>query len=270
MNNPRDLLPTAIAVARAAGELIRNPGKSARTPATTKSSATDFATHMDLASERLITSMLAARRPADGVFGEEGAARESRSGLTWVVDPIDGTVNYVYGLPWYSVSVAVVSGGVSPADWQVLAGCVYAPELAQIWWAGAGMGAFRCGKRINLGGSTQAADAGPPLAGTGFGYRAEAREVQTNTFRETMPLLRDIRRMGSAAIDLALVAEGCLDAYFESGVQPWDMAAGQLLVEEAGGVVQGLGGGPASAAMTIAGPAQTVAKLAERIAAAGR
>jgi myo-inositol-1(or 4)-monophosphatase len=257
-----ELMEIAIQVARAAGSVVEGAAAKDRTAALTKSSRTDVATAMDLKSERLITEMLHRRRPQDGIFGEEGARGASESGVTWVVDPIDGTVNYLYGLPAYAVSIAAVTGEVDPTTWTPLAGCVYAPAMEVTWWAARGHGAFRDGHPIHV------AEPVPPemsLTGTGFGYRPEVRARQVAKLATIIDQIRDIRRMGSAAIDLCHVAEGRLDAYFEIGLQPWDMAAGVLVVTEAGGAVMGLDGGPASDRLTVAGPEPTARWLSAHL-----
>jgi len=254
----RPLVQIAEMLAREAGALILDGRRRQVTVAATKSSAQDVVTAMDLASEDLLRRMLAELRPDDAVLGEEGGHRAGTSGVTWVVDPIDGTVNYLYGLPAYAVSVAAVVGEPTPATWTVLAACVHAPATQETWTAGHGLGAHLDGRRLTLGAPPSL---GGCLLGTGFGYVAERRRAQARVLAAVLPLVRDVRRMGAAAIDLCQVATGRLDLYYERGLQPWDLAAGALVVAEAGGVVTGLRGAPAGSGMTVAGAPERVAEL---------
>lgn len=260
------LVRVAEDVARRAGALVHEGRPTDVRVAATKTSAVDVVTAMDLASEELVRTELARLRPADGVLGEEGGYRAGTSVVTWVVDPIDGTVNYLYGIPAYAVSLAAVvdpraqAAGTAPdpATWTVLAGCVHAPAQGLTYTAGRGRGAHADGAPLRLG---------PPaplercLVGTGFGYVAARRRVQARVLAEVLPRVRDIRRAGAAALDLCAVAAGRLDLYYERGLQPWDMAAASLVVLEAGGDVRGLRGRPAGTAMTVAGPAERTADL---------
>lgn len=259
-----ELVAVAERIAREAGDLVRDGRPDRVTVAATKTSPQDVVTAMDLASEQLLRRRLAQLRPDDGVLGEEDGFVPGRSGVTWVVDPIDGTVNYLYGLPSYSVSVAAVTapaGSVpDPRTWTVLTGCVHAPTLGVTYTAARGAGAWRDGVRIALG--TGPDDLSNCLVGTGFGYVAQRRRAQARVVAALLPQVRDIRRLGSAALDLCAVAGGHLDAHYERGLQPWDLAAGSLVVTEAGGRVLGLRGEPADETMTVAGPAG----LAERLA----
>ncbi|MDO8107922.1 inositol monophosphatase family protein [Isoptericola sp. b441] len=256
-----DLMRTAEALAREAGDLIRR-GPERVDVAGTKSSATDVVTAMDLAVETLIRDRLRELRPDDGVLGEEDGLQAGPSGLTWVVDPIDGTVNFLYGLPVYGVSIAVVQGRPDPGSWTQLAGCVHNVPDATTWTAGSGAGAWQDGRRLPA-----MADRGldGALLGTGFGYRADRRRTQGRVVSALLPRVRDIRRIGAASVDLCLLAAGALDGHFERGLNPWDMAAGALLVTEVGGVVTGLRGNPAGEAMTVAGPPTLVAELCEAL-----
>lgn len=258
-----ELMRIAETVAREAGDLIRRERPPRVAVAGTKSSATDVVTAMDLAVEALLRERLAELRPQDGVLGEEEGWSAGASGLTWVVDPVDGTVNYLYGLPEHAVSVAVVSGPPDPAHWQVLAGCVHRVPDGATWTAAAGEGAWRDGVRL-----APLVDRGldDALLGTGFGYRRERRVAQGRVLAALLPRVRDVRRMGSAALDLCHVADASLDGHYERGLNPWDMAAGSLLVTEVGGLVTGLRGGPAGEAMTVSGPPRLVAELAQVLA----
>ena len=258
----RDL---AVRLATAAGALVREGRPDRVVVAATKSSEVDPVTVMDRASEELLREMIAAERPDDAIMGEEGDDVPGTSGLTWVLDPIDGTVNYLYGVASWAVSVAVVAGPPEPATWTVLAGCVHSVADGRTWSAGLGEGATRDGAPVHVGSATSL---GASLLGTGFGYDAERRAQQGRVLAQVLPRIRDIRRLGSAAIDLCLLADGSIDVYYERGLNPWDMAAGAVVATEAGAVVTGLRGGPAGNAMTVAGPADLVAQLAEILEAA--
>ncbi len=244
------LVMLAERVARQAGDLVRD-GRPARVDvASTKTSPTDIVTAMDTASEALLRKAIHEARPDDGILGEEGGLVRGPSGLTWVVDPIDGTVNYLYGLPAYAISVAVATGNpLDPADHQVIAGCVHHPLSGETWVATLGGGAFLDGGpvRVNSGVPLDRA-----LVGTGFGYDAERRRHAARIAAEVLPRVRDIRRIGSAALDLAAVATGRLDAYYERGLGAWDLAAAGLIAREAGAVVSGLDGQPPGSELVIA------------------
>lgn len=220
-------------IALEAGELARRRRSEGVSLAATKSTLADIVTEADQDVEDLIRTRLAAERPGDGFLGEESGTADSSTGVTWVVDPIDGTVNYAYGIPAYSVSIAAVQGSADPDTWVGLAGAVYAPVLSEMFTASRGGGAWLGAQRLAVAATTPAG----ALLGTGFGYDPSTHDGDLATVRKVMPLARDLRRMGSAAIDLAYVAAGRLDGYFERGLKPWDFAAGALLVAEAGGVV---------------------------------
>ena len=244
--------------ARAAGELVVGQRPARVRVAATKSSPTDVVTAMDTAAEELLTRVLLERRPDDGVLGEEGGLRPGSSGLTWVLDPIDGTVNYLYGIPAFAVSVAVVAGDPVPGRWTALAGCVHNPVTGETWTAAAGAGAALDGEAVRVNAAVPMERA---LVGTGFGYVAERRAQQARVLSALLPRVRDVRRAGAASLDLCAVAGGRLDAYYERGLQPWDQAAGALVVTEAGGTVTGLDGRTAGEAMVLAGPPGLVAEL---------
>ena len=252
------LVDIAEALAREAGALILDGRRRHVSVAATKSSAQDVVTAMDLASEALLRRRLAELRPDDGILGEEEGFQAGTSGITWVVDPIDGTVNYLYGLPAYAVSVAAVVGPPQPATWTALAGCVFAPEDGRAYTAGRGLGARLDGRLLQVNAARTLIDS---LVGTGFGYTASRRTSQARIVAELLPRVRDIRRVGSAALDLCTLAAGGLDLYYERGLQPWDMAAGALVAQEAGAQVTGLRGQPAQEAMTVAGSAERVTEL---------
>lgn len=217
-----------------------------------KSTPTDVVTVMDKNAERLLEKFLLGARPNDGILGEEGASVDGTSGVVWIVDPLDGTVNYLYDLPGWAVSVAAQLNG------ETIAGCVYAPSIGRTWSAALGMGAWLNRAAIFCNNSVEFEKS---LIGTGFSYSAEERSSQGQTVQRLLPQVRDIRRSGSAAVDLCHVASGSLDGYFERGLNPWDFAAGQLIVREAGGVVSDLSGGSANYEMTIAGGPAVHARL---------
>lgn len=228
-----DLRELATAIALEAGELALRRRREGVSLAATKTTIADIVTEADREVEALIRSRLDAARPDDGFLGEESGAGEGTSGITWVVDPIDGTVNYAYGMPTYNVSIAAVRGEPEPGVWEALAGVVNAPALGEIFTAAKGHGAWAGETRLAV---TTASPAGALLA-TGFGYDPSTHDGDLATVRRVMSMARDLRRSGSAALDLAYVAAGRLDGYFERGLKPWDLAAGALLVEEAGGRV---------------------------------
>jgi myo-inositol-1(or 4)-monophosphatase len=242
-----------------AGRLVREGRPDRVEVAATKSSAVDPVTEMDRASEELLRRRISAARPDDAILGEEGSDVRGTSGLTWVVDPIDGTVNYLYGVASYAVSVAVVAGPPDPTRWTALAGAVHSIVDGRTWTAARGQGATADGRPLRV---NEPAELSRCLVGTGFGYAAARRAHQAGVLTTVLPRVRDIRRLGSAAVDLCLVAEGRLDLYYERGLNPWDLAAGALVAAEAGATVTGLRGEPASVAMTVAGAAPRVAELA--------
>ena len=204
---------------------------------TTKSTPTDVVTASDHAVETLVRDRLAALRPGDTVLGEEHGGSAVGPGVHWVVDPIDGTVNFLYGLPWYAVSVAAVRDGRS------LAGAVVEPASGRVWSAGLGLGRdLRRGARCRVSGAT---DVALSLLATGFSYRAERRARQVAMIAGLLPHVRDVRRTGSAALDLCGVAAGWVDAYLEHGCSWWDWAAAALVATEAGAVVRTPGAGGA-------------------------
>lgn len=233
------LLDLAVEVGREAAELVRRLRPEGRVPvADTKSSATDPVTAIDRASEELIRARVAAARPGDGFLGEEGDTVVGTSGVEWVVDPIDGTVNFMYGVPAYAVSIAARRGD------QVLAGFVVNVADRREWGATHGGGAFRMD-----GTPRRITTPTPPslthlLVATGFGYDPQVRAAQGEAVTRLLPQVRDVRRIGAAALDLCALAEGTVDAYVEQGLHPWDLAAGGLVATEAGAVLSGLDGPP--------------------------
>jgi len=241
-----DLLALAERVAGEAGDMLLAGAGDLRVDVNTKSSGTDMVSEMDKASEALIVEGILAVRPDDAILGEETGARTGTSGVRWVIDPLDGTTNYLYRHPIWAVSVGV------EVDGKVVAGVVVAPALQETFTAALGKGAWLNGDPIAVSGATDLARA---LVGTGFGYAASRRAVQAAVLPRLLHLVRDIRRNGVASLDLCWVACGRLDGYFEAGGQPWDVAAGLLIATEAGAVPSGLDGGPvAPESMMIATP----------------
>jgi len=257
VSDPEALLRIAVEAAGEAGRLLASwRGDERPEIVDTKSSPTDVVTEMDRRSEALITEWIRAVRPGDTVLGEEGGQTLGGPGATdaggharvrWVVDPLDGTVNYLYGLPDWAVSIA------AEVDGTILAGVVEVPRFGERFTAVAGRGAWlhRGGSAIALRCNT-GVTLGQALVGTGFGYDAGRRQVQGEVVAALLPHVRDIRRGGSAAVDLCSVAAGRMDAFFERGLNYWDYAAGGLIAREAGALVGGLAGRPESTAMTVA------------------
>lgn len=246
------LLALAVEVARQAGALLleRFEGGSERSLAS-KTSPTDLVSEADFASERLIRELLSAPRPQDAFLGEEGGGEDGSSGLTWVVDPLDGTVNFLFGVPQWCVSVAVRDGEGE------LAGAVFDPCRGELFTATRGGPALLDGVPLPAL-VRRCDDLATALVATGFAYDAQVRAAQAAVFARLIPRVRDIRRFGSAALDLAWTAAGRYDAYFERTVKPWDIAAGALVCERAGLVVRelperaGLPWGVMAAAPTLA------------------
>lgn len=233
MPSPSELETLAVEIAREAGELARRRRTEGVAIAATKSALADIVTDADREVEELIRRRIAEARPDDGFSGEESGAERGASGITWVVDPIDGTVNYAYGIPVYAVSIAAVQGEPVPEEWEALAGAVLNPASGELFHASLGGGTWFGDVRVEVSEVTAAG----ALLGTGFGYDASTHASDLARVARVMPIARDVRRAGAAALDLAYVAAGRLDGYFERGLQPWDHAAGALLVTEAGGRV---------------------------------
>jgi fructose-1,6-bisphosphatase/inositol monophosphatase family enzyme len=217
-------------------------------------------TEMDRASEALIVAGIEAARPDDGIVGEEGADREGTSGVRWLVDPIDGTTNYLYGFPGFAVSIA------AEIDGDVAVGVVHDPLHRDVFTAARGRGARRNGEAIAV--STNA-DLSTALVGTGFSYDRDRRARQAAVLTEILPRVRDIRRMGAAAVDLCSVACGRLDAYYERGLAPWDLAAGALVAREAGALVGDLAGGPGAHEFVLASAPELFVPLRTVLVTAG-
>ena len=242
------LLDIAVGTARAAGRMLLDKRPTAGPDVVlTKSSPTDVVTQMDEDAERFIVDRIRRARPGDAFLGEEGGASDGSSGVRWIIDPIDGTVNYLYDLPDWAVSIA------AELDGEVVAGAIEIPHRGETYTAVRGGGALmhtaaevrelRCNAGVPL---AQA------LVATGFGYFPERRAHQAEVLTGVLPRVRDIRRGGSCCVDLCALAAGRVDAYYERGVQEWDIAAGSLIVREAGGRVAGLAGAAPGPRLTIA------------------
>ena len=239
----------ALRVARAAGRLLLD--RPDALTLTAKSSPTDIVTQMDRAAEELLVSMILAERPGDSILGEEGGERRGTSRVRWIVDPLDGTTNYVYRVPFWAVSVA------AEVDGQVAVGVVEAPDLGRTYTARRGEGSWvrtrfpeeTPPRSLRANGLSDLSQA---LVSTGFGYAPETRLRQAEDLRSIAPRVRDIRRLGAASLDLAWVGAGYTDAYFESGLKPWDLAAGSLVAREAGAVVTGQQGGEPDETLVLA------------------
>ncbi len=241
-----EVLNLAESIALKAGSLLVN--RPSKFDLDEKSGVFDFATQMDHESEKLIVSEILAARPDDGLIGEEGANRESKSGVTWVIDPIDGTVNYLYDIPGWCISIAAKDkdGG--------LAGVVYSPATQSLWKAHRGGGAFLNGNPIKCNDPVALNRA---LVGSGFAYDLEKRKIQAALIARLLPEIRDLRRLGACAVDICHVASGSLDAYFEAGVNEWDYAAAGLIATEAGAMIsidKGIWNGEKNMVI-VAGPA---------------
>lgn len=212
-------------VAVEAGALVREGRRSGVRAVESKSTVTDMVTEFDKASERLIVERILVSRPDDGLVGEEGADRDGTTGVRWLIDPIDGTTNFLYDLPGYAVSIAAADH-TGP-----LAAAVYVPASGELFSAGRGQGATLDGRPIRCSSTTSLAQA---LVATGFSYRPDRRRRQAARVARIIDRVRDVRRLGAASVDLCYVAAGRLDAYYEEWLGPWDLAAGALIAREAG------------------------------------
>lgn len=253
-----ELEELAVQLALEAGVLIRDERPGRLGVDRVKSSELDVVTVMDTRSEQLLRARIAAARPHDAILGEEEGLSSGTSGLSWVLDPIDGTVNYLYDLPAYAVSVAVVVGDPTvPGAWAPVAGAVVNPRTDEVFHARAGGGAHLLTVEDSVPVRvSRVGELGAALLATGFAYDRELRVGQAETVAALLPHVRDIRRMGAAALDLCHVAAGRVDGYWEQGVRVWDVAAGMLVVTEAGGVVSGARAGsvPSTDLTVAAGP----------------
>jgi myo-inositol-1(or 4)-monophosphatase len=225
------LLDLAISLAHDAGSLLYERFQGPASGVSTKTTATDPVSDADRDSERLILDGLHRHRPDDGLIGEEGGDRDSHSGITWVVDPLDATVNFLFGIPWWCVSIAA-----RDAEGEAI-GVVHNPILGETFSAIRGEGAWLNGGDISV---STTAELNKALIATGFAYPSDARKIQATVAARVLPEARDLRRMGSAALDLCSLACGRVDGYYESHLEEWDKAAGRLLVLEAGGTAEEL------------------------------
>lgn len=200
-----------------------------------KSSIVDVVTAADREVEALIRARIADARPDDAFHGEESGSARGASGFTWVVDPIDGTVNYLYGSSDYGVSIGVVRGDPDPMTWEPVAGVVVAPATGTVFRAAVGQGATRDGVPLTVGSPASLAET---LVATGFGYTADRRRDQVAVLAGLIGEVRDIRRGGAASLDCCAVGAGVVDAYYERGINPWDMAGGALVAQEAGATIR--------------------------------
>ena len=252
-----ELRAVAEELARAAGDMALNGRKSGQVTATTKSSPTDMVTQYDKASEEMVTAGLQSLRPHDGIVGEEGASREGTSGITWHIDPIDGTSNFYFDIPMWAVSIGAVDKN-GP-----IAGAVYAPALGDMFTASRGEGATLNGSPISVRNNTLLSDA---LVCTGYSYRASEREGHARRVAKMVTQIRDIRRFGAAAIDLCFVACGRYDAYFEEHLHSWDLIAGQIVATESGAIVTDYAGNAVTPQQVLAAQPGIQADLIRLIA----
>lgn len=260
MTNSIELLNIAKQIAIAAGDFLQSRPENFKL--SEKGSALDFATQMDIECEAFIVEQIRKLRPTDAILGEEGGNEKGTSGLTWVIDPIDGTVNYLYGIPGWCVSIAVKD------EKEVLAGVVNAPSVNSLWSAALGAGAtcnevrIACNEPVTLNRA---------LVGTGFAYDLTARKPQGDFVNKLVTKVRDIRRLGACAADICMVASGKLDAYYEAGVNEWDFAAAGLIAREAGAMVLARANVPSTDQyfLLVAGPS-LYRELAQELIADGR
>lgn len=252
MHDLDDLGRLARDLALEAGDIVRRGREKGFGVVSSKSTETDIVTEIDRASEDHIVSALRSRRPDDEIVAEEGSAFTGTSGVRWLIDPLDGTVNFTYGIPIYAVSIGAEIDGVP------VVGAVYSPATDELFHATKGRGAFRNDEGIEV---REGVALDHVLLATGFGYAAERREQQAETLRHVLPLVRDIRRGGSAALDMCAVACGRIDAYYELGVWPWDVTGGSVIVTEAGGIVSGFESERAERSVIAASNSETHSQL---------
>lgn len=261
--NRQTLLALALSVVRPAADLARRLRVEGVEGVRTKSTETDVVTAADRAVERQVVAALRAARPQDAVLGEEFGTTDGEAGrapVRWILDPIDGTVNYLYGIEHYAVSLA------AEVDGEIVVGVVRNAATGREWTAIRGEGAFRDHQRLRC--STQAV-LGQAMIATGFGYDKARRAHQGQVVAALLPQVRDIRRFGAASLDLCAAAEGRIDAYYEQGLGPWDLAAGGLIASEAGLRVSGLNGRQAGASMVLAAPEGLYRQLHDRLVELG-
>lgn len=256
--SPADLLAIAEPIAREVAARLQASLAGAGPAVSTKSTPTDLVTELDMWAEAYITERILAARPLDAILGEEGANVAGTSEVTWCVDPIDGTVNFVHGIPGFCVSIAAQVGGAS------VAAVVASPLHDEVFTATLGGGAFRNGEPIHC---AQPVSVERAVVATGFGYDPARRTRQAEVVTRVISQIADIRRFGAAAVDLCWVACGRVDAYWEVGLNPWDHAAGALIAREAGATVTGASAGSLPGEdFTLAAPPAIWADLARILA----
>lgn len=251
------LLSIATQIGAMGAQYLAEAGGHRNFDIATKATPTDLVTSVDQAIEALLVERLAELRPHDSIYAEEGTAIQGTSGVEWVIDPLDGTTDFVYDHPGYSVSIAAL------IDAEPAVGVVADPVHDEIFSARRGGGAHRNGSPIRI---STADELSLALVATGFSYSAAERKRQAQILVEVLPRIRDIRRMGGAAVDLCSMAAGRVDAYFERGLQRWDLAAGALIAAEAGARVGDLDGGPPSYEYCISAPPSLFGPLCELLA----
>jgi myo-inositol-1(or 4)-monophosphatase len=242
---PGELLAIARELARQSAALLLDGLTRRRAEISTKSTDTDMVTEMDRASERLIVDGILEHRPHDGIVGEEGSDITGTSGIDWLIDPIDGTTNYLYAHPGFAVSIA------AQRDGETIAGVVLDPMHGDEFAAAKGNGATHNGRATTVPDHDDLATA---LVATGFAYDPATRARQAEVLSYVLPRVRDIRRMGAAAVDLCSVAIGRVNAYYERGLEPWDLAAGAFIAQEAGAVVGSADGPVRAGGLVLAAP----------------
>jgi myo-inositol-1(or 4)-monophosphatase len=253
-----ELLGLAVEAARTAGAMLRERfERGAERTLATKTTPTDLVSEADLESERAIRELLAQRRPDDGVLGEEGGeGAPGATGLRWVVDPLDGTVNFLFAIPQWCVSVAVEDASGA------LAGAIFDPMRGELFQALRSGPAELDGQPLT---ASRCEDLSTAMVATGFAYDAAVRAEQSKVAARLLPRVRDIRRFGSAALDLAWTAAGRFDAYYERAVRPWDVAAGRLICERAGLAVHELPARPGLPWGVLAAPSGLDQELLELV-----
>lgn len=249
----------AVDAAEGAGRLLEAALHEVRTTVEHKSSATDMVTEVDRAVEAFVVDRLRGARPDDGFLGEEGASDPGTTGVRWIIDPLDGTTNYLYAFPAFTVSIAAEVDGV------LAVGAVRDPSHDETFQAWRGGGAWCNGAPLHGDGPPELAAA---LVATGFSYSSDRRAWQAAVLAELMADIRDVRRAGAASLDLCWVAAGRVDVFYERGLAPWDFAAGSVIASEAGVEVTDLGGGPPSSDIVIAARPPLAGAFRTRLAAA--
>ncbi|MGQ0617412.1 MAG: inositol monophosphatase family protein [Acidimicrobiia bacterium] len=255
-----ELLELATTLAARATDMQLEGLRQGKLAVATKSSSTDMVTEVDRATEQLIVEGLQQTRPDDAIVGEEGADRPGTSGVRWLIDPIDGTTNYVYGHAGFAVSIGADVDGVASV------GVVHDPLHGDLFRAIRGRGATRNGRPVQVNDVHRLSTS---LVATGFAYDPERRRRQAALLSRVIPLVRDVRRMGAASVDLCSVACGRVDAYYEHGLGPWDLAAGALIASEAGARVGDLAGGPVDGTFVLAAPPGLFEPLRDLLAQMG-